>query len=648
MSRINRRTFLSLAPGALAASCARGRAAGRDRRMIVLGIDGMDHGLMLRMIGQGKLPNFKRLVEAGGFQALGTTTPPQSPVAWSDFITGMDAGGHGIFDFLRHDSRTMAVALSTSAMAPGSTLLGLPLWGGGPVNLRDGPAFWSYLEQAGVDSTLHRVPANFPPVGEGARSFSGLGTPDLRGSSGTFSYFTDDPPADADAYTGGEVVAVASRDGRIETRLAGPPEGQALVQVPLTVFLDPERPLARIDLGGERIVLAEGEWSRWARVSFPLLGGLASASGIVRFFLKQVRPHFRLYASPVNIDPGRPALPIAAPSRAIRAQERLFGPFYTQGMPEDTKALQWGVLDDGQFLDQVQHVLAENCRLLEYELERFRGRPGFLFFYFSTLDQGSHALWRTLDDRHPAHRKDFPPRVAGSLPALYERMDAVLGRVLREVDERTLLVVMSDHGFAPFHRAAHLNNWLLREGFLALIDPRHVEGATLARDVDWRRTRAYAIGFNGIYLNRFGREASGVVTEADAPALIEELKRRLLLWEDGERGNRKVVATVEAGTDIYHGPHIGPDVVVGYARPYRASWETPLGELGPALIQDNTGTWSGDHMCAARQVPGILVSNRPFPARGPELKDLPATILDYFGLPTPAHMRGRSLFQERG
>ena len=83
-----------------------------DHRLIVLGIDGMDPQLLRRYMGEGVLPNLSKLAGMGGFIELGTSIPPQSPVAWSNFITGMDSGGHGIFDFIGLDRKTLIPYLS--------------------------------------------------------------------------------------------------------------------------------------------------------------------------------------------------------------------------------------------------------------------------------------------------------------------------------------------------------------------------------------------------------------------------------------------------------------------------------------------------------------------------------------------------------
>src|SRR6202162_4653791 len=175
---------LLLAAAALLPSCqhTRGEWHG-DQRLIILGIDGMDPQLLKQFMQQGKMPNFFRLAEQGSFRLLTTSIPPLSPVAWSNLITGMNAGGHGIFDFIHRDPKTLEPYFSIShvegpkhAIHLGSWVI--PLGGGSAEQLRKGEAFWEILDQHGIPNTIFRMPSNFPPVKSKGSTLSGMGTPD--------------------------------------------------------------------------------------------------------------------------------------------------------------------------------------------------------------------------------------------------------------------------------------------------------------------------------------------------------------------------------------------------------------------------------------------------------------------------------------
>jgi len=209
-------------------------------------------------------------------------------------------------------------------------------------------------------------------------------------------------------------------------------------------------------------------------------------------------------------------------------------------------------------------------------------------------------------------------------------------------------VRVPSHGFAPYYRQVHLNNWLLDEGFLCLYDAGKFEKASLQGDqVDWLRTRAYAIGFNGVFLNLQGREAMGRVSLRNRDKVLGEIERKLLRWRDPATG-KAVVSRVYRSDRVYSGPHVhaAPDLIIGYARGYRASNGTALGEFGSTVLEDNRDTWSADHMMAAEEVPGILLANRPVLKQNPGLVDLPVTILEIFGIPRPEAMVGASLFRQ--
>jgi predicted AlkP superfamily phosphohydrolase/phosphomutase len=316
-------------------------------------------------------------------------------------------------------------------------------------------------------------------------------------------------------------------------------------------------------------------------------------------------------------------------------------------MPEDTKALSAHVLTPSEFLEQSGLILDERRKLFRHELERFREEQGrgLLFFYFSSVDQRSHMLYRQMDLDHPFHEADTPPDLATALRSSYVEMDEIVGWAMEALDENTTLIVMSDHGFAPFRRQANLNTWLERHGYLVLKDPRRRAQYEWLQGIDWSKTRAFAIGLNSLYLNVRGRERNGVVAPSERAALASEIAEGLLMWRDPENG-KPVVTHPALREDVYHGPHVknAPDILVGYARGYRASWATTSGKIPASLIEDNDREWSGDHCMDARAVPGVLLSNRPLVSPQADLKDLPVSILAHFGVDAPPQMQGQAVF----
>ena len=634
-------------------ACNSARATWRgDRKLIILGIDGMDPDLLRKYMAEGVMPNFSRLASEGTFRTLATSIPPQSPVAWANLITGMNAGGHGLFDFIHRDPRTMEPYFSASRVEPPKHSLHLgrwaiPLGSGTAEQLRHGKAFWEYLDEAGVPVTVYRIPSNFPPIASKGKTFAGMGTPDLRGTYGTFSYYTDDPMTQTGEVEGGQIIPVTVDNWRVKTALVGPDNsfrrGSPAVQVPFIVSLDPVAPVAKIDIQGNEFVLREGEWSPWVRLDFSLLPVVASVKGICRLYLKQTHPRFELYVSPINIDPADPALPLSTPASYSGELTKEVGEFYTQGIAEDTKALSDGVLDDGEFLQQSREVMREQRQVFDTEFPKFHS--GLFFFYFSGIDLNSHMLWRQIDTKHPEYNAQAAAQYGNALRSFYQQMDQVLGEILARIDVKTTLLVLSDHGFAPYYRSFNLNTWLLENGYIVLKKGADQEQGQYFENVDWSRTRAYGLGLNGLYVNMKGREKNGIVEAGDANKLLAEISNRLLAERDPQN-SAQVITRMDRASEAYQGPfaRTGPDLIVGYNRGYRAGWKTVLGAFPRAIIEDNTNPWSGDHCIDSTLVPGVLLSNRRINAGSAALTDIAPTILAEFGMAKGRSMIGQPLF----
>jgi predicted AlkP superfamily phosphohydrolase/phosphomutase len=630
-----------------------------------MGVDGMDPDILSRLIAEGKMPNFAQLAAEGSYQELGTSNPPQSPVAWSNFVTGMDPGGHGIFDFMHRDLKNYTpVSSATRAGEEASSLdiLGyiIPL-GGELENNRGGTPWWDVLEERGVDVEVYRIPGNYPTPPSSAKVLDGMGTTDLRGGFGTYTFFTDTLVKKEN--TKGDIQIVTMRDldldGTPDTAtgvLRGPPDQLHLepgqmpkdnqyITVPITVHLDAESDTAVVEAGDQRALIQEGEWSEWIEVTFDMAPmGLMPVTGIVRFYAIELRPNLRLYASPVNISPASPLAPITTPDEFVEELYGELGFFYTQGMPEEQEALKDGVFGEDDYIEQVRLVQEDTWKMLDVALQRFE--PGdATFVYFSDIDLQSHMLWRHGDPKHlgaPEHPAFDAAAAKGHEHAIenfYRDVDKALGVIRSKLPVDTLLIVMSDHGFQPFTRDVHLNAWLRDNGYLVM-KPGKTTGYTFS-DVDWSKSRAFGLGFNGLYLNREGRESHGIVKASEVDALMTELATRLEAWRDPKNGEQ-IVLKMFRGSEIYHGTRTaeGPDMVVGYNEGYGCSDESTLGEITEETIADNQSRWSGSHLMAPEVVPGVLLINRKLSKDGHDLTDLTATLLSHYGVEKLPEMTG--------
>jgi len=645
--------LLAMVDAGALSSCGRNVSSplARERKVIVLGIDGLDARGIERLMAEGKLPNMSRLKELGGFRSLGSSVPPQSPVAWASFITGRDPGGHGIYDFIQRDPKTYIPYLSIARTeAPDKDLsIGqwkVPLSAGKVELLRSGRAFWDVLAEQGVPASAYRIPTNFPPQGDAVKQLAGLGAPDLRGTYGEFSYYTDAPPEPGREITGGAIYQVEVQQGRAKTRLWGP-DNTLRAESPqsyadMDILVDREHGLVKITLQGAEILLRPGEWSEWTSAKFEMVPHLKHISGICRFYLKAARPHLKLYVTPINVDPRDPALPISAPPEFSSELADKFGLFYTQGFPHDVKALRHGILDDDEYLQQSGLAFGEERGMFELALSEFS--RGMLFYYFATSDRTQHMFWRTMDPRHPAYDPRLGARLGSVIEDCYRDSDEIVGQALEACDRDTTLIVLSDHGFSPYYRWFNLNTWLARNDYLLGVEPWG-GGADIFGNADWRNTLAYGIGFNALYLNLSGREPYGLVGPEEKEILSRQLADELRQVRDPETGER-VIEHVYLAEEVYSKDQAdrAPDLVIGYARGYRCSDESVLGEVSQELTGANRDKWSGDHCIDRSLVPGILLSNKPIRAASPALEDVTASVLAEFASPKPEEMSGEPVW----
>ncbi len=333
-----------------------------------------------------------------------------------------------------------------------------------------------------------------------------------------------------------------------------------------------------------------------------------------------------------------------APSLAAKA-----GLFSLVGWPCLTNPIKDKVLSDEAFLAQVREITAERRRKLKAAL----AEPGwrFLFVLFSEPDRIQHAFWRHVDPKSKLYDAAAAAKYGPAIEESYVAMDSVLGDIQEAAGESAVVLAMSDHGFAPFRRSVNLNTWLRKAGFQKAIagEDRKVADLFTGRDffagMDPERTKAYAVGLGGIYLNLQGREKGGSVDPKDADAVAAAIRKDLLELRDGD--GTRVVHEVYLGKDLYRGPtaqRFAPDLVVGFEKGYRVSWQTTLGAGGEEVLEDNTQPWSGDHCSVDPSlVPGILVSGVPLRTAGAGVMDVAPTVLDLFGIAPPPEWDGKSL-----
>jgi predicted AlkP superfamily phosphohydrolase/phosphomutase len=674
---------------ALSAACGGGTSGKPARRaarkVFVIGFDGMDPTLSQKYMDEGKLPNLKKLADAGTFRKLETTQPSESPVAWSSFATGVNPGKHNIFDFLVRDFETYMPDLAgVKRPEPPRFLLGLiPTQRPVLQSTRGGTSFWKHAGADGVKSVVLTVPMTFPPeeITHG-RMLAGLPLPDMRNTIGFFSYWATDLSSFEEGNTefGGFLKRLLFENGEAKTLLKGPDSpilrreeadlrekqkkgplsdkerarleqlANKEVNLPLTVRWKEGSGQAELELQGQKLTLKAGQWSEWVPVTFAF-NVLIKVHGIVQFHVIKADKELQLYASPINLDPRNPPVPISKPDDFSAQLVKQIGLYRTVGWAEATWALSDGRLDEAAFLHDCERAFLDRERIIFKSLD---SQDWDLFVAaIETTDRVSHMMWRLIDPKHPMYDKALAEKYGDAIEKIYRRADDFVGRLQQKVPADTAFIVMSDHGFHSFRRGVNLNTWLVQNGYMAFEGESAQKSLVdlfgrgkLMEGVDWKRTKAYAIGLGQIYFNLRGRESQGVVSSgAEYKALQDEIATKLKTLVDPDDGAR-VFADVYKRDDIYQGEYIqnAPDLQVGFNDGYRVGWQDSLGGVKRDVIDNNNRRWSGDHCATATEISGgVLFTNLKLQKARPHIMDLGPTILKLLGTPVPAGLDGQPL-----
>jgi len=627
------------------------------KRVVILGLDGLDPGITTRLMGEGRLPNFQKLTEQGVFRPLATTYPSMSPVAWSSFTTGVDPSRHCIYDFLTRDPCNYMPVLSSTDIGKAKRVLNIgkyviPLSKPHIRLLQKSQAFWKLLGEHHIFSIILRVPITFPPVPFKGLLLSAMCVPDLRGSQGTFGFFSTKSQEGQAAFTGGEQTVLRRKGNVIRSRIVGPDnslvkDGSRLI-LPFTITIADDEKSALIEIEGcDPFRLAPETYSDWVQLSFKAGLGI-KVRGIARFYITSIAPEFNLYMTPIQIDPENPAMPISHPTVYSIYLAKKLGSFATLGLAEDTWALNERVIDEKAFYEQAMLICDERERMFKDALQKTK--KGLVTTVFDTTDRVQHMFYRYLDPSHPANRGKDTEDYKDAIARVYQRMDGLLGEVFELTqDPETLFMVISDHGFTNFRRGVNLNTWLKENGYLHLKDGAETSGDWFEA-VDWSRTRAFSLGLTGMFINRRGRERSGIVNEGEEyETLKNELIAGLTRLEDPETG-RRAILDVFASNDFFDGPYRfdAPDLLIGYDGGFRNSWDCATGAVTSEVFSDNTKSWSGDHCVDPRVVPGVFFCNRAITSETPSLVDIAPSVMRILGKKPPPYMKGQTLFAGPG
>jgi predicted AlkP superfamily phosphohydrolase/phosphomutase len=648
----------------------------------------MDPDLVTKWMDDGKLPNLKRLAGQGGLYPLTTTHSAESPTAWASFATGVNPGKHNIYDFLVRDTTTYLPDLGMVKRDPPRFLFNyVPIAKPRIESIRGATSFWVTAGRAGVRSSVLTVPVTFPPeeVPNG-ELLSGLPLPDIRGTMGTFYYFATDLSRYEEGNTefGGILkrLLMDPQDPNVaRTELIGPPnpivraqiqairrksgtlndddkraiaalEPREDVRLPMTIRWNRTARTATVEIGGESLLLEPGKWSRWIDLEFRV-NFLVRIHGMAQMLLMNAENELQVYVSPVNWKPDDPPAPMSSPESFAGDLFERVGYYRTLGWAEATWPLNEGRMDEQTFMEDLYRAFDDRAQVI---LNRLDARDwDVLVGVIESTDRVQHMMWRLIDPKHPMYDAALASKFGDTILRVYRRADEFVGEVVRRLDPGTPLLIVSDHGFHSWRKAVNLNTWLVQQGYMVLRGQQPGEkklddlfgGGEFWENVDWSRTRAYAMGIGQIYFNLRGREAKGLVSPgAEAQQLADELSARLLTMKDPDDGS-PIIRAVYKRDDIYSGEFLAnaSELQVGMEEGYRVSWQTTLGGSPPGIVYANMKRWSADHGgYDFATTAGVLITNRRPSSETPSIMDIAPTVLKYFGVPIPGDIDGKPLF----
>lgn len=627
------------------------------KRVVILGFDGVEPTIVEAMMEQGQLPNLSKLRERGTYSRLGTTTPPQSPVAWSSFATGKHPDGHGIFDFLVRDPSNYRPSVGygqifLTALAPDGSVK-TPAR---QVTARIGRTFWDVADEQGVRARVLNVPFVAPPdhLTHG-KVLCGLGIFDIRGMHG-LSFSIAEEHAQVEKIPGGLRLPLRFQNGVAKVGVPGyaaprrrsddaAGRSNKYVELPLVIEADRDKHTATVRLGSKTLSLQVGQWSEWVESSLQVTAKF-TVHAISRFNLIKADSQVELYMTCLQYHPRQPLAEFASPPDYAAELADRYGLYKTVGWAYDTGAVRQETLTEAGFLADIKETMTWRERLTLDELDR--NDSDLLISVWTATDRVAHLFWRFRDPQHPLYTEEGARQYGDVVEKTYRRMDEIVGKVAQRISDKDLFMVLSDHGFGTFRTEFNVNAWLVRNGYATVIGQQDAATAVGNRpylqDFDWSRTRAYSMGLSAVYLNLIDRERDGIVRPEEAQPLVQEIRRELLEATDPATGETIFAEVYTSEGFAGAGAARAPDLLLAFKNGYQMSRIAATGAVPEGLFAPCLDKWSGEHAAYDhRQVPGILFANLALSEAPPEIIDLAPTALRFLGKAAPPDFQGKSL-----
>ena len=604
----------------------------KPSRVVIIGLDAPISERVYRYAMDGKLPNIKALISRGVYaENCLVPHPTITPPNWTTIVTGAWIGTHGVTCFNMHKP-------------------GMPLDETYPAfDSRDCKAefIWEALGRAGKKAILLNYPSTWPPRGDNIVQIGGAG---LAINEWRFG----NPP-------GVNITCTLSRDmlfsteelplaNRIALRKAdgwvGVPEdvkemleADLLIDFPSSRFkvkhvkwnllvmassegFDKIAISKTKDLGESIAILRVGEWSEKIVDEFETDHGIFKATFRIKLLeLSKDGSNIKLYITPICALHGN--------SKPDGLVEKIKSP---SGLPIPThsvfRALNLEWIDEETFLEVID---MEHNWLADAACWLMRNYEWTLFaMHAHCPDWAYHAFSNKIDPLTAESPKEA--KLYGEVELrFYQSLDKMIGRIVREAGEDTLIIITSDHGAKPSGHRFDPRAILERAGLLVY---KEVNGK---RVIDWSKTKAIPQRSCYIYVNLAGRDPNGIVSPEDYGKIQDEIIKALYDYTDPETGIKPVVFALkkeDARVIGLYGDRIG-DVIFA--------------------IRGEFGGQHGAHITTAKygigSLKGLLIMAGPGIKKSYTLKrtvwltDIVPTICYLTELPIPRDAEGAIIYQ---
>lgn len=610
------------------------------KRVFVLGLDANSPKLAERFASDGTCPNFKKIVDNGGFSKVLSAIPAQTPENWTTIATGAEPGTHGIAVWGKHSyGEPVTEKHGQEAMSS---------------NLCKSEYIWEAAGKQGLKSVISYF-VGYPPTTDKAVYLDWLWRPeqfyfDICSSA---NYFYGDYPQ-SEGKKGAIQLKLKQAEGWSNIPKSKSPPLETQIEVSTKVegkgiayfalFLDPDGEgyqtcLLSKDKDGSRVLceIKQGEWSGWFRENFVVKG--EEKRGTVRFKLIELSKDgkkLHLYRSQVY--------PLSGfthpPSVAEELIER-FGPYVNE---EVAKVFFNGLVDEKTFVEEMEYQIKWIASAAKYLMNKYDA--SLYMMHWHLIDT---LLHRVLGLADPVGGLYDPAKADWAWHILrlgYELADKLTGEFLKDLGKEDYLIVVSDHGNAPNRKTYSITKALADRGLV------EIEESDGTRKVNWARSKVF-IDLTNVYVNLKSRYTTGVVEGSEYEKVRNEVIDvfRSLKDQDGEYVIAFALAKEDAPMVGLWGEHVG-DVVFTYSPGF--TWGIGLHGEGSTKVgganhgpQIPTAETEISSNYATLMILGKDIKKgyiRPIDRIGPvQTVDIVPTVCHLLGIAPPRHSQGRIL-----